>query len=192
MNTLEAIAERRSIRRFKPDPISEQDLRKILLAATQAPSAKNRQPWHFFVVGPNKHDEMIRVMREGLEAFAKNIDPDTGSAKWTLEVMDQAPVTIFIFNPEGKHPFAEHTVDDQFADLVNLQSIGAAIQNMCLAAQDLGLGSLWIGDILYPYQEFCQWLGIDAQMIAALSLGYPDQNPGPRPRKSVDEVTTWM
>lgn len=191
MNILQAIAERRSIRRFKPDPIPEEALRQILLAATQAPSGKNRQPWQFVVVR-ERRDEMVQVFQAGLDAFAKNVDPDTGSAKWTLKVMAQAPVTVFVFNPHGKHPYVEHTVDDNYNDLVNVQSIGAAIQNMCLAAHDLGLGSLWICDILYPYGELCAWLGMDTQMVAAVSLGYPDESPGPRPRRSVDEVTTWM
>jgi len=191
MNTLETIAQRRSIRRFKPDPIPEEVLRQILRAATQAPSGKNRQPWQFVVVR-ERRDEMIQVMQAGLEAFVRNVGPDTGSARWTLQVMAQAPVTVFVFNPYGKHPFVEHTLDDRINDLVNLQSVGAAIQNICLAAHELGLGSLWICDILYAYDALRKWMNVDAQMVAALSLGYPDESPGPRPRRPLDEVTTWM
>jgi nitroreductase len=63
---------------------------------------------------------------------------------------------------------------------------------MLLAALDLGLGSLWICDVLYAYDGLCDWLGQEHQMIAAVSFGYPDEQPGPRPRKPVGEVTTWL
>ena len=55
--------------------------------------------------------------------------------------MEQAPVTILIFNPYGKVPWQEKSISDQIMDTVDVQSIGAAIQNMILAAQSLGLGS---------------------------------------------------
>ena len=61
MNTLEAIAARRSIRKFKSDPIPEDMLQKILTAGIQAPSGKNRQPWRFIVVQGEKRAEMIRT-----------------------------------------------------------------------------------------------------------------------------------
>ena len=63
---------------------------------------------------------------------------------------------------------------------------------MLLAALDLGLGSLWICDVLYAYDDLCDWLKQEHQMIAAISFGYPDEQPGPRPRKPVSEVTTWL
>ena len=105
--------------------------------------------------------------------------------------MAQAPATIFIFNPEGLHPWLMRPIDQMFWDVVNIQSIGAAIQNMLLAAEDLGLGSLWICDVFAAYEELGRWLGESAQMIAAVSFGYPDEQPAARPRKSVDEVTRW-
>ena len=79
-----------------------------------------------------------------------------------------------------------------FIDLVNTQSIGAAIQNMVLAAQELGIGSLWICDVFEAYEELRVWMGEQGRMIAAVSLGYADESPKARPRKSVDEVTKWM
>jgi F420 biosynthesis protein FbiB-like protein len=190
MDTLEAIAARRSIRKFKSDPIPDEVLHSILTAAIQSPSAKNRQPWRFIVVQGDKRADMVRVMREGMarmEAQGEN----TGSAKSSANIMEQAPVTVFVFNTEGTHPWMERTVDQQFDELVNVQSIGAAIQNMLLAAQGQGLGSLWIADILYAYGELCDWLGQDTEMVAAVSFGYPDESPGPRPRKPMDGVVVW-
>ena len=191
MNTLEAIAARRSIRKFKPDPIPEAALQQILTAATQAPSGKNRQPWRFIVVQGEQRAEMIRIMREGI-ARAKANGEDPGSSEWTANVMEQAPVTVFILNPEGTHPWLAHSIGQNFDDLVNIQSIGAAIQNMLLAAQDLGLGSLWICDVFYAYEALLAWLGESCQMVAAVSLGYANEAPAARQRKPVNEVTRWM
>ena len=191
MNTLDAIAERRSIRKFKDTPVPDEALQAILTAAIQAPSGKNRQPWRFVVVSGDKRAEMMRVMREGIDgAKAKGEDP--GSSERTADVMEQAPVTVFIFNPNGIHPWLTHSTEQMFADIVNIQSVGAAIQNMLLAAQDLGLGSLWICDVFYAYEGLCDWLGEACQMIAAVSLGYPNESPDARPRKPVDEVTRWV
>ena len=191
MNTLEAIAARRSIRKFKSDPIPEAALQAILTAGIQAPSGKNRQPWRFIVVQGEKRAEMIRLMRAGI-AREKARGEDPGSSEWTTNVMEQAPVTVFIFNPHGIHPWLEHTIDNNFDDLVNVQSVGAAIQNMCLAAQDLGLGSLWICDVFYAEEQLLPWLGEDCQLVAAVSFGTPDESPEARSRKPLEEVTRWM
>ena len=191
MNTLEAIAARRSIRRFKDSPIPDEALQAVLTAATQAPSGKNRQPWRFIVVQGEKRAEMVRVMREGM-AKEKARGEDPGSSEGSANIMEQAPVTVFIFNPDGMHPWLTRSIEQMFTDVVNVQSVGAAIQNMLLAAQDLGIGSLWICDVFCAYGELCDWLGEESQMIAAVSLGYPDESPGARPRKPVSEVTRWV
>jgi nitroreductase len=190
MNTLEVIAARRSIRKFKDVPLPESVLRQILTAATLAPSGKNRQPWRFHVVSGEKREEMVRVMRQGIENM-KASGHDIGSAEGTARVMAQAPVTVFVFNPQGLHPWLARSIDQMFEDLVNIQSIGAAIQNMLLAAQELGIGSLWICDVFYAYKELRSWLGVEGEMIAAISLGYADEGPGARPRRTVDQVAKW-
>ncbi len=191
MNTLDAIAARRSIRKFKDTPVSDEDLRTILMAGIQAPSGKNRQPWHFSVVKEDKRAEMIRILRAAI-ARTKARGEDTGSSEWTANVMEQAPVTIFIYNPDGIHPWLAHSIDQNFTDLVDIQSIGAAIQNMILAAQDLGLGTLWICDVLYAYEQLSDWLCEKGEMIAAISLGYADESPAARPRKPFDQVVRWF
>jgi nitroreductase len=187
VNTLDAIASRRSIRRFKADPIPQDTLQIILTAASQAPSGKNRQPWWFIVVKQDKRPELIQIMRQQI-AKAKTSGEDTGSSEWTANVMEQAPVTVFIFNPDGSRPWLAHSIDQMFTDLVDIQSIGAAIQNMLLAALELGIGSLWICDVFYAYEELCNWLGEKGEMIAAVSFGYPDENSAARPRKPFNEV----
>jgi nitroreductase len=191
MNTLEAIRERRSIRKFQEATVSDDQIHTILQAAIQAPSGKNRQPWRFVVVKKDKRAEMVRIMREGI-TNVKARGEEVGSAEWTANVMEQAPVTVFIFNPDGVRPWLLRPIEQMFREIVDIQSIGAAIQNMLLAAQELGVGSLWICDVFYAYEPLSNWLGGTGQMIAAVSFGYPDEKPAARPRKPINEVTRWI
>jgi nitroreductase len=191
MQTLEAIAQRRSIRKFKDTPVTDEQIRALLHAATLAPSGKNRQPWRFVVVRGEKRAEMIQVMRAGMEA-AKAQGRDMGSSPWTVQIMEKAPVTIFVFNDDLESADQPYSIYDLIGNSVEVQSIGAAIQNLLLAAHDMGLGTLWICDVFYAYQELCAWIGETHQLVAAVAVGYPDEEPNARPRKGVDEVTRWM
>lgn len=190
MNTREAIATRRSIRRFREEDVPEEALQAILLAATQAPSGKNRQPWRFVVVRGDQRTEMVRVMRQGIAAEREQ-GRDPGSSEGSARIMEQAPVTVFVLNPHGIHPWLTRSIDQAFQDVVDIQSIGAAIQNMCLAAQDLDVGSLWICDVFYAYEPLRHWLGTDSQIVAAVALGYAGESPAARPRRAVEAVTHW-
>lgn len=191
MDVRQAISGRRSIRRFRDEPLADEQVRAILEAGTQAPSGKNRQPWRFVVVPRERRSEMIRVFRDGL-ATAKANGYDIGSGERTADVMEQAPLTVFVLHPAGDHPWVEQSEDQRWTEVVNIQSIGAAIQNMLLTAHELGIGSLWICDVFWAYTDLLEWLGETCQMIAAVSFGYADEHPGPRPRKGVDEVTHWL
>lgn len=190
MNTREVIAARRSIRRFEDRPIVPEALEAILMAGIQAPSAKNRQPWRLVVVQGERRAEMLAAMRAGI-ARSQAQGENTGSAEHTARAMEQAGATVFVFNPDGLAPWLAHSIDQNFRELMDVQSIGAAIQNMILAAEDLGLGSLWIGDVLYAYEELTAWLGESGVMVAAISFGHPAESPAARPRKPYDEVVRW-
>jgi nitroreductase len=187
MNTLDAIAARRSIRKFKDTPLPDELLQKILVAGIQAPSGKNRQPWRFVVVKEDKRAEMVRILRQRIEK-EKAEGGDVGSSPWSANVLEQAPVSVFIINPEGLPPWLAHSIGQNFTDVVDIQSIGAAIQNMLLAAQDLGLGSLWICDVFTAYEDLMHWLGEKGELIAAISLGFADESPAARSRKPFGEV----
>ena len=191
MNIMEAISARRSIRKFKPTPIPEEALNAILTAASLAPSGKNKQPWRFVVVTEKHRTEMVRILRAGI-AEAKSRGEDAGSAEWTATVMEHAPATVFIFNPDGMRPWLDHSIGQNFTELVDTQSAGAAIQNMLLAAMEHGLGSLWICDVLYAYDGLAEWLGEKGGMIAAVSFGYPDEEPAARPRKQLSEIVRMI
>jgi nitroreductase len=191
MNTLDAIAARRSIRKFKADPVPAEVLQTLLKAALQAPSGKNKQPWRWVVVSGERRADMVRLMRASL-AKIKAGGQNTGSAEWTVKIMEQAPATVFVFNAHGLAPWQPHSAEQMIDELVDVQAVGASIQNLLLAAQDQGLCSLWICDVFYAYEELCRWLGQAGQMVAAVSLGYADESPAARPRKPFGELVRWL
>jgi len=191
MNTLDAISARRSIRKFKADSVPADLLQTIFKAALQAPSAKNKQPWRWVVVSGDRRKDMVRLMRQGL-AKMKAAGRSIGSAEWSVKIMEQAPVTAFVFSAGGLSPWQPHSVEQMIDAVVDVQSVGAAIQNVLLAAQDQGLGSLWICDVFYAYEELCGWLGTAGQLVAAVSLGYADEAPAARPRKPMSELVRWL
>ena len=187
MNTLEAIAARRSIRRFKPDAVDRATIERLLGAAIQAPSGKNRQPWRFVVLTDKARThlaELIELRCDAIRAQGGN----TGSAPATAAIIRQAPVTIVFF----ELPIPEEWRSFEGARMIDVQGISAAIQNLCLAATDLGMGSLWIADVFYAHDEITEWLGgPEERLVAALTIGHPGETPQARPRRSVEDSTLW-
>lgn len=198
MNVFDAMAERKSIRKFSEEDLPREVVEKIIEAAIIAPSAKNRQPWKFVVVTNAQKDKMMEVMEQGIQSekagtgLMNDNRKDIPGAQHTMSIMKQAPVNIFIFNTKKDYLWENASFENKIYDIYNIQSIGAAIQNMLLAATELGVGSLWIGHIVFAYREICRWLGEEHQLVAAVSLGYPLEKPNPRPRKPLADVTQWL
>ena len=162
MNVLEAISNRRSHRAYKADQIPEDVLNQILRAGLEAPSARNHQPWHFSVVQnaaliQEVHDEASKVLGKG--GSPRFADP-------AFQMFYHAPTAIFLF---GEKDFSWTEVD-----------CGIAVQNMALAAEALGLGSVILG---LPKAAFAGEKAEELRkklqcpegydFVIALSLGYP-------------------
>lgn len=194
---ISAIYDRRSIRKFLDTPISEEDMTEILQSGIKAPSSKNRQPWKFVVVQGKAKDEMLQVFRQGIsrEENESPLLPQSRqhipAAKYTIDIMAQAPVTVFVVNTLGKSILSQLTPEERIYEICNIQSISAAIQNMLLSAADKGIGSLWICDIYFAYPELDRWLDCEGEIAAAVAFGYPGEAPGARPRKGLEEVVVW-
>ena len=205
ISALQAVKDRRSIRKFKPDAISEMDLHTILEAGIAAPSSKNRQPWHFTVVRGDAKEELAQVMERGLNLEIKAHEPflpDSmkfiNGAFTSVNVMREAPVVVLVSNDRGRcTDFAENlSVDERVAELCNVQSVAAAVENMLLAAQEMGIGSLWICDVFFAYPELSEWMEkknlSHGMLVAALAFGYGDEAPKARTRKSLHDVVTFI
>ena len=175
METREAILSRRSVRKYTDQPISKEDLQEILEAGTWAPSAVNLQPWYF--VALHSKDELAKmtdVMQRVADGILPNLKTRFASAPSVVEEtyefvrgLGDAPVYILAFQLKP-----DYKVE---ADAVNL-SIGAAIENILLAAHEKGIGSCWLtapieagvgkelGEVFAPNQ---------GEMVALITLGYP-------------------
>ena len=194
---ISAIYDRRSIRKFLDTPISQKDIMDIIQSGVKAPSSKNRQPWKYIVIQGNAKIEMLKAFRQGIEreenvsALLPQNKQHIAAAKYTADIMEKAPVIIFVENSLGKDILSELTPEERINEICNIQSISASIQNMLLAATEKGIGSLWICDIYFAYSELCKWLNSDGQLIAAIAFGYPDEFPKERPRKKLDEIVEW-
>lgn len=194
---IKSISDRRSIRKFKDTAITKDMVDEILNAGRLAPSSKNRQPWKFTVVSGQSKNEMLMSMEQGLlrEREGVSMLPDSkqhlAAAEYTLEIMKQAPITVFVTNPLGIELSDRLNQEDRIYEICNAQSIGAAMENMTLTATELGLGSLWICDIYFAYEELSRWLSTEGTLVAAMSFGHPDECPRPRPRKSMEDIAEW-
>ncbi|MDR2597588.1 MAG: nitroreductase [Treponema sp.] len=196
MNVIEAIEKRRSVRKFKKNEIDKDILIGILKAGICAPSPKNNQPWKFVVLTDGSKKELVKIIENGFEniksSFGLIIDEKNflSSAQATLKIMEEAPVIIIVINTENKNADRQTPVK-KFLEMANVQSIGASIENMLLAALEYGIGSLWISDIYYTVDEIKKWLETEGQITAAVALGYPDENPPPVKRKEMDVLVEW-
>ena len=193
-----SILNRRSIRKYKDTPVPREAIEEILYAGSLAPSSKNRQPWKFIVVSGEAKKEMLEAMgrglareKEGRDALLPESRQHISGAEHTLHIMEQAPVVIFVLNPLGKGMFSPLNDEDRIYELCNIQSVSAAIENMLLEATDMGIGSLWICDIFFAYEELCAWMDCGDELVAAVAFGYPEESPPPRPRKKLEDVVVW-
>jgi nitroreductase len=196
VNVTEAISNRRSIRKFLDKDISKDIIENILKSGINAPSQKNIQPWKFIVVTHESKRELIETIETGFENIKENfgllLDEINflSSAENTIKIMKEAPVIILVLNTESK-AHERQTPVRKYVAMANIQSIGACIENMLLASLEYGIGSLWISDIYYTASEIGEWLKTDRQIIAAVALGYPAENPPPRARKDLKLSVEW-
>jgi nitroreductase len=172
----EAIKGRRSVRAYKNDSVSEDLVRQCIEAATFAPSAKNGQQWRFTVLTGESKDKFTDMYRSELGKLTF----DVGSSFGSCTMMEEAPVVIMVWNTNERGWSTE------------VHSVSAAIQNLLLKAHSLGLGTCWIGDIFYTYEAILDYFKKPWKLLAGITLGWTDVNPGPRPRLSVDEVAEFL
>jgi len=144
---LETINQRRSVRSFTEEAVRAEDLAAVLEAGRWAPSGMNNQPWRFVVVeSPEKKNELAGLTRYG-------------------RIIRSAAVCVAVF-------LDQEACYDQIKDA---QAAGACIQNMLLAAQALGLGAVWLGEILKNKEKVRDLFALPPTMElqAVVALGHP-------------------
>jgi F420 biosynthesis protein FbiB-like protein len=192
-------AERRSVRRYLPDPIDPAVIDNLLAAATSAPSAHNRQPWRFAVLTtpPHKHklaDAMGARLRRARQADGDNTaDIEADVARSQVRITGAATVVVVCLSMRDmdRYPDTERSHHEyQMA----VQSTAMAGQNLLLAAHEAGLGACWLCAPM-----FCPDVVRDALQLPAdwepqglITLGYPANSGKPFVRKPLAEVTRFL
>ncbi|MEM3437140.1 MAG: nitroreductase family protein [Nitrososphaerales archaeon] len=167
MDLFEAIKNRRSVRAFKPEPISDDILGKILEAACWAPSAGNLQPWEFIIV----KDSIVK--RELCRAALNQC------------FIYEAPMVIVVCANLDR---SSRRYGSRGRDLYAICDSSAATQNILLAAHALGLGACWIG--AFHDEEVSKVLELPSGVkpIAIIPIGYPNEKPSPPSRLPLERV----
>ena len=139
----------------------------------------------------------MRAMEAGLqrESYGQAVLPESSfglpDAYNTLRIMREAPVLIIVLNTNGGDPYQPIQTDARISEICDSLAIGAAIENMLLEAETLGLGTLWIANTCFAYPELVEEIKTEDQLVCAIALGYPDESPLPRPRKDIREVLEY-
>ena len=162
MSFIDTVLSRRSIRRYEKQDIPKDVLDKILEAGRQAPSAGNKQPWHFIVLSDYDIKEKL------------------SHGKWNTFVKDSA-VTIVGCGYIG----------DEYGRKWSTVDISIALQNMVIAAWGLGIGSCWIGDFKEAEVKRLLNIPEDRKVIALVTFGYPAEKIESRQKKPMDEIVSY-
>jgi len=186
------IQTRRSIRKFAPDPVSDEMIHALLEAARLAPSGSNIQPWRFVVIKSTEMKERLRVVtacRFALKApvllvCCADLTAIEASPAQVTELL-QAGVFNGVeidngFSIPGKNK-------EQALGYLSL-NVGIAITHIILKAVDLGLGTCWIG--AFDPKTTQEILELDPRLhvVALLPVGYPERVPTQRPRFSMEKL----
>jgi len=164
MDAIDAILTRRSVRRFLPDPVPDDQVKLLLRAAMQAPSAVNEQPWQFVVIND-------RALLAEVATFHSSV-----------QVLHEAPMGILICGDKRLEKRQNCWVQD----------CSAATENMLLAAHALGLGAVWLG--IYHLEARIEGarkvFNLPAEIIplVLIALGLPGETPPPEDRYIEERV----
>jgi len=166
VDILEIIRARRSIRKFRPEAVSSELIEKILEAGRWAPSGLNNQPWRFAVITSRTTISEISKLTH----YAKIVNAS------------QALIPVFLDTGKSYHREKD------------IQAIGACLQNMLLEAHSLGLGAVWLGEIIKSAAQIGELLRLprDLELMAVIALGYPEENPLPTKRINLKELVVYQ
>ncbi len=206
MDVSEAIQKRVTIRRWMPIPVEKEKIIKVLEAGRRAPSWGNVQPWRFIVVQDKAKIEELAKSGAGqphissapvvivccgqMEAFSRKMHRESlrqlieaGVMDWPDELLDNVVL--------GSDLFAPYRLGEQAMIIKASEQIMISVAYMTLEAVNQGLGSCWAGAISPKDAHEVLHLPQDLFVHDFFLLGYPDENPKPRPRKELSRIAFW-
>jgi len=184
MDVFEAIHTRQSMPKVLPEPVPQELVEKLLLAAVQAPNHFRVRPWRFVVLTGAAREQLGEVMANSLLARA----PD--SSESALEQERSRPLRAPVLIAVGVDRPAEQKV----VEIENVCATAAAVSNLLLAAHALGLGAMWRTGPAAQNPAVKEFLGFtpDQHLIAFVYIGYPDLERPLAARPSFEDRTVWM
>lgn len=194
---LALVNKRRSCRHFKPDPVPEEYIRKIVDVARLAPSGANSQPWDFVVVKKEDLRRKVYGFIDELGALTRKMeldrDPNRPSSTVGIGTGDRQPPVLIVLvgDPRtiGAYPILGRV---ERGEWILDASLANAFMCMHLAATSLGLGSGWLTITSHNYVEIRvkDLLQIPQEMVIfdTMTLGFPIAEPAPRKTRAVDDV----
>lgn len=197
MELINAIKARRSIRKFKADTVPDNLIREVLEAAKTAPSGTNIQPWRFVVVKSEAAKERLSTattlpfVTSAPVVIACCVDHSVFS-NVENRVRELKEAGAFLGTPlEGIDPkdyVKRRNADEATAKAYLSLNAAIAIDHLTLRAVDLGLGTCWV--MMFDQNKAKEAMDLDERytIIALIPIGYPDQDPPPRPRLPLEEV----
>ena len=211
MDNLEFIYKRKSIRKFKEGEIPKEDILKLLDAATQAPSPKNQQTWHFVVL---QNRDIINKMAEivtNKHIYLAEIAKEEKQRKLMMNTLPyyicfkDAPVVVIVYSKAYKmieeDILKANNANEEIIEILKsthseVQGIGAAVENFLLAATAMGYGACYMTGPAHSKREIEELINFNKEgyeLMAMISLGIPEEGtPKAPPRKPLDEVVTFI
>ena len=196
MDIYDAINGRRSIRKYEATPVSEETLMNLARAAITAPNGGNAQPWDFvFVTDPDLIEKLGETLKEVHgEYFSKARKDQIEGQRLEKLVssygrMINAPAFVIVCMNIRDQQLNE--AYEKWTKTWAQHSIGAAVENLMLAAVAEGLGTCWLGTPSWKSDALKELLNIPnhVELVAMSPIGYPAEFPNARPRIPVEEVT---
>ncbi len=179
MHILEHLKQRRTVRSFTPDAIPQGTLDMLFEAAMWAPSHGNAQPWEFIVVGPEARARLLAMFRakaDELLADPELPEPRRRAITALKEDFGGAPLLVAVVS---------RAPADDLEKLENPLSTAAAVQNLCLAAWDAGIGAVWLSFGAAPPVRGVLGIREGETVVALLAMGFPAEVPPAPPRDAV-------
>ena len=197
---LELVRGRRSIRKFRQDPLPREVLRQIIEAASWAPSSSNRQDWEFRVVtSQSMKERMSNIVRSRWESVLNKSSSDAireelQKYRSMFDWFSHAPALIVI-SAKKPESFLYHILGDAAGDVAGTEiSAAMAAQNLMLAAYVSGIGSCCVTGPLAAQEELKELLeiGKGRKIVCLIALGYPAEQPEAPPRKPVERISKYI
>lgn len=194
--TLKTITNRHSVRLFTHKTVKGSDIKTILQAANEAPSAHNQQSWKFIVLRGEKKQELANVVNSKALTFPR---PSSALLRMASRSILSSPIVIAVANTgelikHGTKLFkVEKEMAKDFFRTMEIQSSAAAVENMLLAITSLGLSSVWLGILFLIKDDILRFLGEpEGEFMALVPVGYA-KNPGKTPqKKSVEMMVKFL